>query len=182
MLAARFLRRTTVKKNKEKDDAQPEVEEKHVAPVEGNTEVHSLAEFQNEHTHSASKGRGFYHWVEVVYLAMLRFSLQYRWVVVLVVLGLICAIPVLLKHVRKNFIPDDDQSEFLITLRAPEGTGIEATQLIAKKIAREVRALNGVEYIPLRAWPIPTSILPTWAIFMCALWIWTSVRLGSWNL
>ncbi len=53
---------------------------------------------------------------------------------------------VLLRHVRKNFLPDDDQSEFEIERPRPEGTSLEATFVILDRISRDVRRLGGVEY------------------------------------
>ena len=47
---------------------------------------------------------------------------------------------------NKNFLPNDDQSEFEVGLRAPEGTSLDATELIANRIAKEVRALPEVDY------------------------------------
>jgi HAE1 family hydrophobic/amphiphilic exporter-1 len=93
----------------------------------------------------ASRG-GFYRWIESGYLAMLRFSLRRRWVVVLCVGGMLALMPALLSHVRKNFLPDDDQSEFEIKVRAPEGTSLEATFVLLQRISRDVRRLCGVEY------------------------------------
>ena len=89
---------------------------------------------------------GFYHGIESGYLAMLRFSLRRRWVVVLCVAGMLALVPVLLSHVRKNFLPDDDQSEFEVKVRAPEGTSLEATFVMLERISRDVRRLRGVEY------------------------------------
>jgi HAE1 family hydrophobic/amphiphilic exporter-1 len=40
---------------------------------------------------------------------------------------------------NKNFIPQDDQSEFEINVRAPEGTSLESTEIIANRIAGAVR-------------------------------------------
>ena len=40
---------------------------------------------------------------------------------------MLALVPTLMGHVRKNFLPDDDQSEFEIKVRAPEGTSLEAT-------------------------------------------------------
>ena len=47
---------------------------------------------------------------------------------------------------NKNFLPNDDQSEFEIGLRAPEGTSLEATEIIANRIATRVRQLPEVEF------------------------------------
>jgi hypothetical protein len=41
--------------------------------------------------------------------------------------------------VKKNLLPVDDESEFTIALRAPEGTSREATQIIADRVATRVR-------------------------------------------
>ena len=48
--------------------------------------------------------------------------------------------------VDKNFLPNDDQSEFEVGLRAPEGTSLESTEIIANRIATRVRQLPEVDY------------------------------------
>jgi multidrug efflux pump subunit AcrB len=40
---------------------------------------------------------------------------------------------------NKNFLPDEDESQFGITLRAPEGTSLDATRIIATRVAAEHR-------------------------------------------
>ena len=45
---------------------------------------------------------------------------------------------------NKNFMPNDDQSEFEVGLRAPEGTSLEATEIIANRIATRIRQLPEV--------------------------------------
>ncbi len=42
--------------------------------------------------------------------------------------------------VDKNFMNNDDQSEFEINLRAPEGTSLEATEVITNRVAASIRA------------------------------------------
>jgi HAE1 family hydrophobic/amphiphilic exporter-1 len=46
--------------------------------------------------------------------------------------------------VPKNFMPQDDRSEFQVSLRAPEGTSLAATANVTERIARDIRALPGV--------------------------------------
>ncbi len=46
--------------------------------------------------------------------------------------------------VGKNFLPIDDRSEFQVTVKAPEGTSLAATLTIAERMARDLRAQNGV--------------------------------------
>ena len=47
---------------------------------------------------------------------------------------------------NKNFLPNDDQAEFEVGLRAPEGTSLEATEIIANRIASRIQQMPGVSY------------------------------------
>lgn len=95
---------------------------------------------------ASSKSRGFYHWIETSYAVLLRFSMHHRWIIVLISLGMLAICPLLLSRIPKNFMPDDDESQFQVDVRAPEGSSLEATQLIVTRIARDIRTLNGVRY------------------------------------
>jgi HAE1 family hydrophobic/amphiphilic exporter-1 len=88
----------------------------------------------------------FYAWIESGYRVLLAFCLKQRWIVVLAVLVSLGSVPFLMMFVRVNFIPDDDQAQFQISARAPEGTTLEATRAILDRMAREVRELNGIRY------------------------------------
>ena len=52
---------------------------------------------------------------------------------------LLSSVP-LFMAVDKNFINNDDQSEFEINLRAPEGTSLESTEVITNRVATAIRA------------------------------------------
>ncbi|MBX7245551.1 MAG: efflux RND transporter permease subunit [Candidatus Sumerlaeaceae bacterium] len=95
---------------------------------------------------AASKKRGLYHIIEVGYMFLLGHALRHRWVVVLLCVGSLAAVPKLVALVPKNFLPTDDESQFQVALRAPEGTSVEATRTITSRIARDIRELNGVQY------------------------------------
>ena len=45
----------------------------------------------------------------------------------------------LYKAVGYNFLPDEDESAFQVSLRAPQGTSLAATQSVMERIARDVR-------------------------------------------
>jgi multidrug efflux pump subunit AcrB len=49
-----------------------------------------------------------------------------------------------MKAVAKDFLPRSDEAHFEINVRAPEGTSLDATALAAERIARKVRAQQGV--------------------------------------
>ena len=77
---------------------------------------------------------------------VLRFSLRHRWIVVAAVVGCMATLPVLLKSVNKNFIPDDDSSEFQVSVQAPKGRPWRPRRSLIARIARDIRQLNGVKY------------------------------------
>ena len=54
------------------------------------------------------------------------------------VLVLFSSVP-LFMIANKNFLPNDDQSEFEINLRAPEGTSLESTEVITNRITNAIR-------------------------------------------
>ncbi len=87
----------------------------------------------------SSKESGAFHAVDKLYTRMLEWSMAHRAVVAgLAVLVLLSSVP-LFSIANKNFLPTDDQSEFEINVRAPEGTSLEATEVIANRIATNVR-------------------------------------------
>jgi HAE1 family hydrophobic/amphiphilic exporter-1 len=94
----------------------------------------------------SSKSQGFYRIIEEAYMIALRFSLRQRWLVVLAVAGCLATLPMLFKVVPKNFIPDDDSSDFQVNVQAPEGTSLEATRVLIARLARDIRQLDGVRY------------------------------------
>ncbi len=87
----------------------------------------------------------FHSRVEGVYLGLLARSLRHRLAVVVV--GILCVLSTvpLLKLVGKDFIPLDDQSEFLINVKAPEGTSIHETSRILTEIEAKLKALGNVQ-------------------------------------
>ncbi len=93
-----------------------------------------------------SKESRFYGPIERAYLRILSWSMRHRWVVVLMCGVALFSIPVLGGIANKNFLPDEDESQFQVNLRAPEGTSLEQTRLIATRIAGKVEALQGVRY------------------------------------
>ncbi len=80
------------------------------------------------------------------YTSILSWSLAHRGIIagiaVLVLLEQRAAFMV----ANKNFLPNDDQAEFEVGVRAPEGTSLEATEIIANRIASKIQRLPGVSY------------------------------------
>jgi HAE1 family hydrophobic/amphiphilic exporter-1 len=99
----------------------------------------------SEEARHGTKASGFYKVIEDGYMKMLDWSLAHRAVVVgICALVVIATIP-LFMVVGKNFLPTDDQSGFEVTLRSPEGSTLEATELLGERIATTLRALPGAK-------------------------------------
>ncbi len=80
------------------------------------------------------------------YTSILRWSLAHRGIIAgIAVLVLLSSVP-LFMVANKNFLPNDDQAEFEVGVRAPEGTSLEATEIIANRIASRIQRLDGVSY------------------------------------
>ena len=76
------------------------------------------------------------------YDALLGWSLRHRWVIIVIAIGVTCTIPVLIKRVGFAFIPQDDASEFEVTLQTPEGTSLERTTAIVDEIESRLKNIK----------------------------------------
>jgi HAE1 family hydrophobic/amphiphilic exporter-1 len=94
-----------------------------------------------------SKDSRIFHAIDVIYTRLLEWSMRHRAVVAgFAVLVLLSSVP-LFMVADKNFMPNDDQSEFEVNLRAPEGTSLEATEVISNRIASAIhQQLPEVDY------------------------------------
>ena len=102
--------------------------------------------------HAGSGGNGghstkqskWYRPIDAGYTRMLRWSMAHRPAIVALSAVTILSIVPLGMMAGVNFIPEEDESQFEITLRAPEGSSLAATQSVMERIARDVRELPGV--------------------------------------
>jgi len=93
----------------------------------------------------ASKESGIFTWLDSRYTRMLTWAMAHRKTVILASGLTVLSIVPLFMFVGKNFLPADDQSQFNVLLRTPEGTSLAATTQIAENVAQQIRALPGVE-------------------------------------
>jgi HAE1 family hydrophobic/amphiphilic exporter-1 len=90
--------------------------------------------------HQGSKQSRLFRPVDRGYTRLLEWALRHRGLVTVgSILILLSSVP-LFVLANKNFLPIDDQGEFEIGIRAPEGTSLEGTEIIADRIANRVRA------------------------------------------
>jgi HAE1 family hydrophobic/amphiphilic exporter-1 len=91
-----------------------------------------------------SRERGFYPVVERFYMRILEWAMAHRIaVVVLMVLVFFSTVP-LGKMANKNFLPSDDEGQFDVIVRAPEGANVDTTRKILESIGERVRKIEGV--------------------------------------
>jgi hydrophobic/amphiphilic exporter-1 (mainly G- bacteria), HAE1 family len=119
MLAARLIKRS--------DDEKERALEKHTEPAD----------------HGSKESR-FYRPIDRTYTSLLTWSMKHRWVIVLACAIVIVSIIPLFMFVGKNFLPVDDQAQFEINVRAPEGFSLAATSTLAERVAVDLRKLPGV--------------------------------------
>jgi hydrophobic/amphiphilic exporter-1 (mainly G- bacteria), HAE1 family len=152
MLAARWIKRPAAEPGHEEHENVPVSVARDDAPAGVVPEADARG-----HSHSAtsaSKENPLFKALDAVYTVLLKFAMRRRWVIVLAAaLAFFSMFPLphtpwpgMIGLVPKSFLPDDDESQFQVTARAPEGTSISATQEIAESIARDVRKLPGVLY------------------------------------
>jgi len=114
------------------------------AKKEGEADGDDTQPQMHAHGH-AEERRGVYGYVERFYLGLLGWSLRHRWVVVLIMVAVFASAVPLGKLVDKTFLPTDDESQFDVQVRAPEGTSLQATAKIAQSIASRLNQLPEVE-------------------------------------
>jgi len=93
----------------------------------------------------SSKDSGLFKWLDRYYTRLLMWSMAHRKAVIgFSVLTVLSIVP-LFMLVGKNFLPADDQSQYNVLIRTPEGTSLASTTQIAERVAQQIRALPGVE-------------------------------------
>jgi HAE1 family hydrophobic/amphiphilic exporter-1 len=88
----------------------------------------------------------FYRPIEALYMVVLKWVMKHRWVVVLAACATLGSCFPLAAAVPKGFTPANDVAEFDVNMRAPEGTSLAETRLLAERLAREIRAMPGVDH------------------------------------
>ncbi|MDQ6708897.1 MAG: efflux RND transporter permease subunit [Acidobacteriota bacterium] len=100
--------------------------------------------------HSSKESRLF-HWLDTRYTRMLAWSMAHRGIMLALSAGVIVSIVPLFMFVGKNFLPSDDQSQFNVLVRTPEGATLAATTNVAGRIATQIRTLPGVAHTLMTA-------------------------------
>lgn len=95
------------------------------------------------HAHGSKDSR-FFQYISGHYLTMLKWSMAHRKAVLLMCGGTVLSLIPLFMFVGKDFTPSDDQSQFNVLVRAPEGTSLASTTQVGEAISQAIRNVPGV--------------------------------------
>ncbi len=76
---------------------------------------------------TAPRNRSLFRFLDTHYTSMLKWSMAHRKSIVALSVLLIFSIVPLFKYVGKNFLPQDDQSQYNVLIRTPEGSSLATT-------------------------------------------------------
>ncbi len=93
-----------------------------------------------------SKDARFFRVLDAVYTRALVWAMAHRKAVVLTCAAVMLSIVPLFLVIGKNMFVADDQSQFNIGIRLPEGSSLAETTRYSEAVARRVRALDGVTH------------------------------------
>jgi HAE1 family hydrophobic/amphiphilic exporter-1 len=79
------------------------------------------------------------------YSRLLRWSMAHRWAVVVICLLVVASTVPLFMMVGKNFLPQDDQSEFEVTVKLPPGTSLQGSEETLIQLEQDIRSLPGIQ-------------------------------------
>ncbi len=161
MLAARLIKKPQIREdptNEYDDIAEEKAEAFERSDTAGNAEIQEIkgdglttGVHRDEPIyadkpahHSGGKDSRFYRYIDGTYTWLLKFSMARRWLIVALCALVFLSIIPLFMFVGKNFLPVDDQSQYEISVRAPEGYSLGATSQLLERIAAEIRKMPGV--------------------------------------
>jgi hydrophobic/amphiphilic exporter-1 (mainly G- bacteria), HAE1 family len=81
------------------------------------------------------------------YRAMLRWSMNHRWAIVILALAVMFSVVPLSRQIGVDFLPVDDQSQFEVTVKLPPGSSLEGSAGVMTQLEEEVKTLPGLEHI-----------------------------------
>jgi HAE1 family hydrophobic/amphiphilic exporter-1 len=93
---------------------------------------------------TASKSSGFYTAIDRSYGKMLGWSMRHRATIIIIAVAVVASAAFLFPRVGKELVPDDDQSEFSVNLRLPQGTSFQSTDDYVRPVEETLRKLPEV--------------------------------------
>ncbi len=97
--------------------------------------------------HAKSKNGFIYRIVDSSYGWILRFSLRFKFLIVMLTVGVIFSTVPIGKIMGMALIPRDDQSQYEVSVTTPEGYSLEHTDRVLHELETELRKLPGTLHL-----------------------------------
>ncbi|MCR9183906.1 MAG: efflux RND transporter permease subunit [Halieaceae bacterium] len=101
----------------------------------------------NDGNRLVSSLQRFHSWTDTVYGTALSWCLQYRWVVVMATALVVLSSGFFAQKLGAEFFPEDDESRFMITVKAPIGSSVEYMQSKIDQVEALVTRHEEVKHI-----------------------------------
>ncbi len=110
----------------------------------------SPAKIAPESSHGHGSRGGIYGIIENTYIWLLSWCLKLRWFVLIGCLGLMYLNIPLYSRVQQDYIPTNvDESEFELSILAPEGTSVASMDTVLREVEKELQQIDGIKHIML---------------------------------
>ncbi|TOE29321.1 MFS transporter [Vibrio parahaemolyticus] len=86
-------------------------------------------------------------WLFVVFGALLKFSLRFRWMTVAVMVALLVGAVIAFGNVKQQFFPPSNTPMFYVDMWMPEGTDIRQTIKQAEKVESYIRQQDDIDFV-----------------------------------
>ncbi|HIF5956901.1 TPA: multidrug efflux RND transporter permease subunit VmeV [Vibrio parahaemolyticus] len=86
-------------------------------------------------------------WLFVVFGALLKFSLRFRWMTVAAMVALLVAAVIAFGNVKQQFFPPSNTPMFYVDMWMPEGTDIRQTIKQAEKVESYIRQQDDIDFV-----------------------------------
>ncbi|OFV91928.1 MAG: hypothetical protein A3H28_08555 [Acidobacteria bacterium RIFCSPLOWO2_02_FULL_61_28] len=106
-----------------------------------------IAEDTGEKRRRSSKELGTYRWIERLYMRLLGWSLRHRLAIVVICVLTFLSVAPLGYFIGKDFVTSDDQDEFEVAVKAPEGTSLEGTDAVLRQVEDRLRTLPHIAHL-----------------------------------
>ncbi|HCG6604159.1 TPA: multidrug efflux RND transporter permease subunit VmeV [Vibrio parahaemolyticus] len=86
-------------------------------------------------------------WLFVVFGALLKFSLRFRWMTVAAMVALLVGAVIVFGNVKQQFFPPSNTPMFYVDMWMPEGTDIRQTIKQAEKVESYIRQQDDIDFV-----------------------------------
>src|SRR5207248_1527256 len=105
-----------------------------------------------------TKERGFFHWLDRWYSAWVVWSLDHSGVIIAISVVVFLLTFPLNRMVGREFVPNEDMGEWTIHVDTPEGTSLEGSSEVAKRLVAELSDVKGIAQLEPMITERPTHI------------------------